>query len=118
MILQSNLADARTDVNVNFRCVGRYLSRSTMPNSNIYRESTAMSEWTKDSAFVPEIGRCYEIAFGEVITANGRGHASARIRADGLQWHDWIDLDYGEPLSGELGKYVVRAYRPIECPTE
>lgn len=71
------------------------------------------SEWIADQAFVPEVGACYELAYG-LISLHGReAYARVRIRADGAAPAQWFDLDENRLLDPELQGRAVRAYRPI-----
>ncbi len=67
------------------------------------------------SAFVPEIGKCYEVHFGELEVEGEKGFVVARIQANGLGANDWIDLDTNEQLARNIGRFVVKAFREISC---
>ena len=71
-----------------------------------------------NAAFVPEIGRCYEVHFGKVTTGNQTEDWFARIRPKGLQPSEWIDLDTGEVLDSSFRAYVVQKFREIDCPAQ
>ena len=65
-------------------------------------------------AFIPILGNCYEIHFGECNYKGKTGFVSARIKANGLHSSEWIDLDTAEILDSELQKYVVQGFEEIK----
>ncbi|QDD64295.1 hypothetical protein EJD96_09015 [Herbaspirillum seropedicae] len=75
-----------------------------------------MENWINDRAFVPQVGRCYQLYFGELSHQGKLGHWYAAIRADGVQPFEWIELETQIPLDPQLAAYVVRAYRELRAP--
>ena len=74
-----------------------------------------MANYSKFSAFIPEVGKCYEVHFGK-ITLNGRqAYVSARIRVLGGSPADWQDMDTNQQLDTNIAKFVVQAHREIQC---
>lgn len=71
------------------------------------------SDWIRGRVFAPATGKSYEVTFGKIAYRGQTGHVNARLRIDGPQQRQWIDLDNGLPLDPELGKYVVQAFREI-----
>lgn len=69
--------------------------------------------FTRDHAFVPEVGSCYEIHFGQITIGNETGFASAKIRVDGKDPAIWIDMESNQPLDPKLRVYLVQAYKQI-----
>jgi len=72
-------------------------------------------EWTKGSEFVPAVGCCYEIAFGNIEHEGKIGRWTAKVRVEGARHDAWIDIDTGTPLDADFTQYVVQAYRVIDC---
>lgn len=69
--------------------------------------------FSKDRAFIPEVGATYEIHFGEVTIDGQTGFASATVRTEGLNSVQWIELETGQPLPVALRAYVVQAYKRV-----
>jgi hypothetical protein len=59
------------------------------------------------------IGEQYEVSFGTITYKGQLGTSTARIRVDGKEPYNWIDLDTGVQLDPELSKYAVQAFRAI-----
>jgi len=72
-------------------------------------------EWTKGSEFVPAVGRCYEITFGNIEHEGKIGRWTAKVRVEGLDHNAWIDIDTGSSLDADFTQYSVQAYRVIDC---
>ncbi len=74
------------------------------------------SEFITDKEFSPEIGKCYEIHFGEIDYQGSVGLVATRIKViwgDGKQ--NWIDLTNGNVrLDTALFDFEVRAYREMD----
>ncbi|MCP5410359.1 MAG: hypothetical protein H6963_13850 [Chromatiaceae bacterium] len=68
------------------------------------------------NVFVPVVGNCYEIHYGEIRINGKTGFCTAKIKANGSDASQWIDLDTGSTLDPEIAKYVVKAYSDIACP--
>ena len=74
-----------------------------------------MSELITGTAFIPEIGKCYEVHFGKLpIGAEGK-FVSARVKINGSLPKDWQDIDTGKQLDPLISKYVVQAFKEIDC---
>ena len=71
------------------------------------------SAWITGRAFIPTVGKHYEVAFGKVTYQSQTGVWTAKIRADGTLPSQWIDLDTGNQLDPALAIYVVQAYREL-----
>lgn len=69
--------------------------------------------FTRDHAFIPEIGVTYEVHFGHVTIEGESGFASATVRTDGLTPDQWIEQDTGLPLGPALRGFVVQAYKRV-----
>lgn len=69
--------------------------------------------FTRDQAFIPEIGATYEIHFGHVSIDGKDGFASAIVRIDGIDSVQWIEQDTGKPLPVALRAYAVQAYKRV-----
>lgn len=69
--------------------------------------------FTRDHAFVPEVGSCYEIHFGQITVDNETGFASANIRVVGNDSSSWIDMKSNQPLDPKLCAFSVQAYKRI-----
>lgn len=69
--------------------------------------------WITDSAFVAEVGKSYELAFGEIVYKGGKGLWTAKVRIVGTGTNDWIDIDTNQQLDPALAQHVVKSYRPL-----
>lgn len=69
--------------------------------------------YTRDHPFVPVIGLSYEVYYGHVTIRGQSGWATAKIRVDGRDSSQWIDLDTGELLDPVFRAFVVQAFKPI-----
>lgn len=78
------------------------------------REVSHAPQWVVDEAFLPEQGRCYELAFGRIPFAGEYRHVFKRIRVDGPGRNNWFDLDESAALDLELQDYPVKAFRLLE----
>lgn len=67
-------------------------------------------------AFVPEVGKCYEVHFGKITFRNETGYCVANIQVNGSDASQWTDLDTGKLLDPDIARYVVQAYKEIACP--
>lgn len=88
----------------------------TTPEMHPERDVSHDSEWVVDQPFMPESGKCYELAYGKVMLHGREISVRARIRADGGAPSQWVDLDEGRTLDPSLQALPVRAYRPISEP--
>lgn len=75
-----------------------------------------MANLNQTSAFIPVVGKCYEIHFGKVTLNGQTGFWSARIRVNGAHPSQWLDIDTNHQLDPSLAVYVVQASREIQCP--
>jgi hypothetical protein len=78
------------------------------------REVPHQPQWVVDEAFVPEVGKSYEVTFGKVTFNGELAPVLRRIRIDGAASDQWFDLDAGTPLDSQLRQLPVRGFRPIE----
>ena len=84
------------------------------PEMHSEREVAHDTGWIVDRPFNPELGQCYEVAFGKVLLQGREVAGRARIRIDGYTPSQWYDLDHDNTLAPELQSYPVRAFRPID----
>jgi hypothetical protein len=75
-----------------------------------------MATFQIGTAFIPVVGKCYEVHFGSFTLDGKTGFWSARIRVNGIGTAQWIDLDTGKPLDPRIATHVVQGYREIDCP--
>lgn len=75
------------------------------------REIHHASQWVVDEDFIPVIGKSYELAFGRIPFGGDDKHVIRRVRIDGMDAHDWFDLDRQQPMDDALRAYPVRAFR-------
>ena len=68
-----------------------------------------------NNAFIPEIGKCYELHYGEITYKGTKGNVSAKVKINGTLHQEWADLDSNARLDPELSVYVVQAYKEIPC---
>jgi len=68
------------------------------------------------AAFIPVVGKCYEVHFGNFTHGGQTGFWSAQIRVKGTGTAQWEDIDTGSPLDPGIAKYIVQAYKEIDCP--
>ena len=74
-----------------------------------------MSRLIKSQAFSPIIGKSYEVHFGKITINNETGFGTARIRVEGTDASEWIDLDTGDVLDPNFAVYAVQAFEEIQC---
>lgn len=72
------------------------------------------SDWITGQAFIPEIGKKYEISVGIIAYRGVTGERRSRIRVEGAHSSQWIDLETGVALDPRIANYVVQAFREIE----
>lgn len=60
------------------------------------------SEITTGQAFIPSIGKLYEIHFGMLKYKGQEGFVSCNIRCEGMHPSEWIDLNTNQTLDPEL----------------
>ena len=87
------------------------------PEMHPERDVSHEADWIVDQPFVPVVGQCYEVAYGKVVQLGRERYARARIRIDGTDPSQWLDLDEGQMLDADLQQRPVRAYRPIHDPS-
>jgi hypothetical protein len=73
--------------------------------------------WITGQVFIPEVGKFYEVTFGEVTFQGKKGIGTARIRVDGTDPSQWFDIDDQCKLPPELARYVVQGYRQLTVST-
>ena len=69
--------------------------------------------WVAGKTFPAEIGRSYEVSFGNVNFRGNIGNWNARITVIGKGPVQWIDQDTATPIHRELAQFAVQAYREI-----
>lgn len=67
-------------------------------------------------AFIPVVGKCYELHFGKIRYKGIEGFVQARVRINGIPHSQWIDLDTNQALDPVLAAYAVQAHQEIDCP--
>lgn len=91
--------------------------KSPLPQNDGIRETqpkAAHSKW--DVAFIPTVGKCYEVLFSQEGTEGTDLQNSARIRADCEDRPKWIDLSTKQPLDWRPEiQLVVQGSREIDC---
>lgn len=75
------------------------------------QQASPEADWSR-RAFAPETGKCYEINYG---FGTDKGLASVlRVRVQGSQPAEWIDMVTGEPIPAVYRGYVIVAHREIQ----
>jgi len=53
----------------------------------------------------------FEVYFGKCTIDGQTGSVFCRVRCEGVDSHQWIDIDTGLPLESKFSVYVVQAFR-------
>jgi hypothetical protein len=69
-----------------------------------------MSEWIENRPFVPEVGKRYQISFGEITYNGTKGVWGATIRVQTASQEGWIDEDTNEPLDPTIAVYPIKGF--------
>lgn len=72
-----------------------------------------MNDWITGRAFVPEVGKVYDIAFGTVTHKGKTGNWTATVRIDGPLPSQWFDVEEDAPLDEGLAQFSVQAYSEV-----
>ena len=69
--------------------------------------------YVSDKKFLPELNKCYEVSFIEIINSSANRYVRSKLRIDGLNHTEWFDLEANKILDPELQKHDVYSYREI-----
>lgn len=72
--------------------------------------------WVIDQPFAPQLGQCYELAFGKLWVREEYRPVVKRIRVDGSEPSEWFDLDENRMLDASLQTYQVKGFRLLDIP--
>jgi hypothetical protein len=89
------------------------IEKSTAHLGRKGQDTLHASQWVVDEEFMPEQGRCYELAFGRIPFAGEYRAVFKRIRIDGPGRNNWFDLDEAAALDLELRDYPIKAFRAL-----
>lgn len=75
-----------------------------------------MASFITNTAFIPTIGKCYEVHYGKITINKKTGFYVARIKIEGDKKSEWIDLDTNKSLDPDVANYyTVQAYTEVKC---
>ena len=83
------------------------------PSTAATTPHSAEQPWITGCVFKPEIGAVYEVDFGQILVQDRTVCVTARLRIDGPNPQQWIDLDDEKPLSTDLAKFAVEGFRKV-----
>lgn len=83
------------------------------PDMHPEREPHHESDWIVDEMFLPVEGQSYQVTYGKIFFDGQHRYVLKRIRIDGPEPDDWLDLDQKKPLDRELQALAVKGFRPI-----